>query len=248
MSEKPGKKPRRKDELLMLDDNPGQLGVLVTRVKKFNPDWVVSVPVNLEHAVKATLQNLEQQLADRPKLISVDLEMPLARRVCPEGGLDLLKRLRAGDPVVPLVVHSVMQASESIIRQILVERASYVRTREDPQQYWYAKLVPAMAAGYLVCCGSAATSLESCLRTTSPLTDGEWAILAKLGSAMSIDQIADSLSVSKRTVESRLKQIATKLEVDGLIEPVNRTFDTSGNIYRNRLIPFYHDNRAKFGK
>jgi len=248
VSAKLGKTLRPKNELLMLDDNPGQLGVLVSRIKKANSGWVVRVPINFEEAAEATLRGLEAQLVDRPALISVDLEMPLARKVCPEGGLALLRRLRAADPVVPLVVHSAANVSDSIVRQILVERASYVRTREDPTHYWYAKLIPAMAAGYLVCCGSAATSLESCLRPTTPLTDGEWAILTKLGTAMSIDQIAESLGVSYRTVESRLKQIATKLEGDGLIDPVNRTSETSGNIYRTRLIGFYHENRVRFGK
>jgi DNA-binding NarL/FixJ family response regulator len=156
------------------------------------------------------LAQIEASPAD---LVMVDLSLG------DEDGVILVERLAERAPTVPLLVYSMHETASEISRAFAAGARGYVTKREAPGLI--ARAVRECLAGRTFVSPRAARSLDErpgVSESAEPLSLQEQRVYDLLGQAASVQEIAEKLEVSRRTVETYFGRIQVKLRLADMRE------------------------------
>jgi len=134
-----------------------------------------------------------------------------------ESGFDLITELRAQK--IPVLVYSMHEDAESIYRSLRSGASGYVSKREEADILRSA--VQALLNGEYFMSPCAAEALANRIdefsgASNSQLSEREQQILILLGQGCGPSEIAETMSISVRTVESYCTRIIEKLALSGM--------------------------------
>jgi DNA-binding NarL/FixJ family response regulator len=208
--------PLGKKTILIVDDHPVLRRGLATLIES-EPDLAVCGEAATYQAA------LEAIREHRPDLVVVDLAI--------EGrdGLDLVKELKVLHPEVPALVLSMYDESVYAERCLKAGAHGYVTKQEldttvlvaihrvlDGERYMSNKVESLLAAKFIS--GQA-------LDTDSPLdalSDRELQVFRLIGQGRTTRQIAETLTLSVKTIESHIEHIKQKLALESAAELAQR--------------------------
>lgn len=150
--------------------------------------------------------------AAQPDVVVVDISL------AGESGLDLLAELRSRS--IAALVYSMHEDADLIERAFNLDAAGYVTKREEPTVLREA--LEEILAGRRYVSPRAARSLAERMAARGtrpahkPLSDKEQQILNMIKRSDSTAEIAATIGISSRTVESYCSRIIAKLELDGM--------------------------------
>jgi len=162
----------------------------------------------------------------RPDLVILDLNLPGM------GGLEVIRRLKIEDPDVRILVLSMHDDAMYAMRALQAGASGYVSKNEAPAQILEA--IGRIAEGQTYVGHELAQELAvfNVRGPSHPLEDlsrRDLEVLRLLGEGRSLQQIADTLGLSYKTVANNCTQIRTKLGV-------RRTADLIRIAIQNRLV------------
>jgi DNA-binding NarL/FixJ family response regulator len=157
----------------------------------------------------------------RPDVAVIDINLGDAH------GLDLVKNLRAQYPDLEVVVFSMYDEEVYAERAIRAGARGYIMKSESTESV--AEAVRAAAQGEIYLNRKAASRLLSRVAGGRPakrageigleeLTDREMAVFQMLGQGQSMEDIADQLNLSRKTVETYRRRVKEKLDFDTVAE------------------------------
>jgi DNA-binding NarL/FixJ family response regulator len=207
-AETPEPEPRAKKTIFIVDDHPVLRRGLASLIE-IEPDLAVC-------GAAATAQAALEALSERqPDLLIVDLALE------DSDGLDLVKAVKRSHPVVPTLVLSMHDEAVYAERSLRAGARGYVTKQQldetvltairrvlDGKTYMSAGLEQRLATKYI-----GGGSLE----TGSPLdalSDRELQVFRQIGLGRSTRQIAESLKLSIKTIESHREHIKQKLGLE----------------------------------
>jgi len=206
----------KKKRILLVDDHPVLRRGLAALVE-VEPDFIVC-------GEAATCQEaLDAFTGNKPDLVIVDIEL--------EGrdGLDLVRELKSRYPEVPALVLSMYDESVYAERSLKAGAMGYLskqqldetvliamRTIVDGQIYMSDKLQTQLAHKFL---GGRPHQSDSYVGT---LSNRELQVFRMIGRGQSTRQVAKSLSLSIKTIESHIEHIKHKLTLESATELVHR--------------------------
>lgn len=160
---------------------------------------------------------LERFAACRPDLLIMDLSMPGM------GGLEAIRRLRAKEPELKVLVFSMHENPAFVERALQARVSGYISKNSSPEVLVAA--VRRIAAGGIYIDAELAQNVvvQQTRDKGSPfagLSNREFQILCMFAEARGIEEIAEELSLSAKTVSNYLTQIKEKLGVGSTPELV----------------------------
>ena len=198
--------------ILVADDHPvvrdGLVAVLGTQ-----PDFeVVGEAANGAEAVQRTTDL-------RPDLVLLDLEMPEM------DGVEALKRMRAADPDVRVIVFTVFDTDDRIMAAVQAGAQGYILKGAPRDQVFEAMRV-VHAGGSLLAPVVASKLLRQIGHQrerpgqSDVVTPREGEVLSLLAGGLQNKEIADKLGISERTVKFHVGSIMSKLKAGNRTEAV----------------------------
>lgn len=185
--------------ILLADDHPvvrdGLAAMLATQ-----PDFeVVGEAGNGAEAVAEAARL-------RPDVVLMDLEMPDL------DGIEAIKRLRAADPSVQVVVLTAFDTDERIVGSLQAGAQGYL-LKGAPRAEIFAAIRTVSAGGALIPPVVASKLLRQVRAAESPdaLTARESEVLSLVASGLANKEIAARLSISERTVKFHVSAVLSKL-------------------------------------
>ncbi len=131
-------------------------------------------------------------------------------------GLDLLKRLKEQVPAMPVILITCKQDPETILQALRAGAGEYV-TKPFDLAYLRAAVRQALDKACLPLAQASHRSEEEEARWAS-LSDREREVLARIAAGQSNKQIAQTLAISERTVETHVGNLLEKLGVTSRTE------------------------------
>jgi DNA-binding NarL/FixJ family response regulator len=200
--------------VVVIDDHPSIRDAIADTVGD-QPDMELCGVAGSAH------EAFELVRAARPDVAVVDISLGDAH------GLDLIQNLRAQHPALEVVVFSMYDEAVYAERAIRAGARGYVMKSESTQSV--AEAIRAAAQGEIYLNRRAASRLlskvatgRSAARSQDPgleeLTDREMAVFQMLGQGQPIEEIADRLSLSRKTVETYRRRAKEKLGLDTVSE------------------------------
>jgi len=186
--------------IFLVDDHPSILDALQT------------VFIRNSHEVCGTATNLEKALqalgACEPNLVVVDLSL------CGESGLDLIAPLVERE--IQVLIYSMHEDAATVRRALQAGATGYVSKREPMPILLEA--VQHILAGKRYISPLVALNIESSSlsQTIHALSEREQQILTLLAKGETNAEIAESLEISIRTVESYYTRMINKLDMQGM--------------------------------
>jgi DNA-binding NarL/FixJ family response regulator len=163
-----------------------------------------------------TAIRLTQQL--KPKIVVIDINMQDI------GGIEATRRIISDSPrtrVLALTMYSDARFVEGMLKAGV---SAYVLKDCSIEELYHAIRSAAEGKTYF-CQQVAGTVIESCLAHNHPessapphLTKREKQVLQKITKGRKTQQIASSLDISVKTVETYRRQIMKKLNIDSIVE------------------------------
>ncbi len=144
-------------------------------------------------------------------LILLDISMP------GRGGLDVLKEIRKCRPAIPVLVLSMHPEEEYAVRAFRAGASGYL-TKESAPDELAGAVRKAMAGGRYVS-ASLAEKLAGELRSGSDrpphetLSDREYQVMRMIASGMTVNEIAEKLSLSVKTISTYRSRVLEKMKV-----------------------------------
>lgn len=191
--------PVRGMRIFLVDDHPSILDALQT----------IFMRNNHEVGTATSLEKTEEALATfGPDLVVVDLSL------CGESGLDLIAPLVERD--VPVLIYSMHEDAATLRRALQAGASGYVSKREPMSVLLEA--VDHIFASKQYISPLVSLNLESSFFTQPQhaLSERERQILALLAKGETNAEIAESLNISIRTVESYFTRMISKLDLPGM--------------------------------
>ncbi|MBP1627474.1 MAG: NarL family two-component response regulator [Holophagaceae bacterium] len=150
----------------------------------------------------------------RPDLVMVDLSL------CGESGLDLLRRLPK-EGVPPMLVYSMHEDWLHVRLALQAGAQGYVTKRELSDLLLEAIHAVSLGGQYISprarrAMGESMTGIR--LQGFEECSSQETAILNLLGQGMGVGEVAGSLDLSRKTVESYCGRLQVKLNLNGMKE------------------------------
>ena len=160
---------------------------------------------------------LERFAERRPDLLIMDLSMPGM------GGLEAIRRVRAQEPEIKVLVFSMHENPAFVERALQAGVSGYISKNSSPEVLVAA--VRRIAAGDIYIDAELAQNVvvQQTRDKSSPfagLSNREFQILCMFAEARGIEEIAEELSLSAKTVSNYLTQIKEKLGVGSTPELV----------------------------
>jgi len=156
-------------------------------------------------------QVLEQVRKDDWDLVLLDIAMP------GRGGLDILKQLRHERPELPVLMLSMYPEEQYAVRALKAGASGYL-TKESASEELIAAIRKVSQGGKYVS-SSLAEKLAVYLETDAEkpvhelLSDREYQVMAMIASGKTVNQIADELSLSVKTISTYRARTLRKMEM-----------------------------------
>lgn len=155
----------------------------------------------------------------QPHLVVLDLDLPRLN------GLDVIERVRKGQPETKLLVLSGQDESIFGARAVKAGANAFISKSEDMQRLIQA--AQAVLAGYSIFASSILTSQSTFVDGARPgalirrLSDRELTVLQHLARGLSNKEIAEMLLISNKTISGYKARIFEKLNISSLVELVD---------------------------
>jgi len=198
--------------VLVVDDHPAIRDALAAVIADSNDLALCAEAKSSEQVFRAVEQF-------HPDVAVVDIALPDVH------GLDLIANLMARYPSLRVVVFSVYDEQVYAERAVRAGALGYVMKQEPVQEVLEAIRCAARGEIYLSRrMASRIVTRAALRRSTKPssptdlLTDREIAVLQLLGEGNSVENIAERLHLSRKTVETHRRNAKEKLEFDTVNE------------------------------
>jgi DNA-binding NarL/FixJ family response regulator len=173
---------------------------------------------------------LELVRAGRCDVLVMDISMPGM------SGIDVLKQLRSEGNAVPVLILSVYPPEQYAVRVLRAGAAGYLTKEAAPEELLTAIQKIASGQRYI----SPALG-ETLARSIGPdadqpkhslLSDREFAVLCRIGAGKTVQEIADELSLSSKTVHTYRSRILSKMDMKTGAELVRYVVEHDLNVER----------------
>lgn len=158
-------------------------------------------------------QAMEALRTTQPDVLLVDLTLG------DENGLDLIRALPTAEPHIPTLVYSMHEDWLHVRQAFQAGAAGYVTKRELPDVLIEA--IRTVLSGLIYTSPRALRALaetEVCLEGISQFSSQEIEIFRKLGLPLGVGDIAASMELSRKTVESYCERMLMKVGLKGMKE------------------------------
>lgn len=152
-----------------------------------------------------------------PDLVLMDIRMPVM------GGLEAVRRLRAMDPQVRILILTVSEEDDDLFEAIRAGANGYLLKNVDPDEL--ISSIQKVAAGEAVIPGLLAARIMAELHKEAspeevldPLTGRELEVLGYLSTGASNREIAKQLFISEHTVRNHIQNILSKLHLTNRVQ------------------------------
>lgn len=157
---------------------------------------------------------VEQAKLLRPDVVVLDLSMPEM------SGLDAVAYIRGAVPSANILVLSIHDHEEYVLRSVRAGAQGYLRKDSSPAELRAAVHAVACGGRFFAAAGAPAAttelvSAEENRRKLSTLTARERDILVEIAAGRTNKEIAGRLKIGVRTVESHREALMRKLDVRG---------------------------------
>ncbi|WP_191600014.1 response regulator transcription factor [Marinomonas algicola] len=193
--------PIKTIKLLLVDDHVLVLDGLQARLELEDHIEVIGTACN-------GLEALNQADKLKPDVVLMDVSMPVLN------GLEATKRFREEQPLVKILILSMHYEKEYILSLIQSGANGYVLKDVSSEELVQA-ITTVHQGGTYFSSGASAALFTDTLTTKQkePLTKREISVLKEVATGLSNKEIAQSLNISVRTVETHRQNIKNKLEI-----------------------------------
>jgi DNA-binding NarL/FixJ family response regulator len=193
-------------ELMLVDDHPIVRDGLRQRLEAAERFRVIGEAGNSEDALLIAAEL-------KPKLALVDISLPGV------DGIELTKKLREQDPALSVLIFSMYDDDDHIMRSVQAGASGYV-LKDAPMAQLVAALAAIVAGGTYY--PSSVVNAVTRPPMHSPLSPRERQVLDHLLDGYSNKDIARRLQLSVRTVETHRETIRRKLGAERMVDLVKQ--------------------------
>lgn len=149
--------------------------------------------------------------SSKPDVVVLDLSMPGM------SGIEVLARLRADHPALPVLILSAQPADEMAVRALRAGASGYLNKEMAPEELVIA--VRRVASGRKYVTEALGELLADSLRTTgqplphTSLSDREYQVLLMIGSGKTVSEIAYEIGLSVKTASTYRTRILEKMSL-----------------------------------
>lgn len=154
------------------------------------------------------LEALERIAELEPDVVLMDLMMPKM------GGIEAIEKAKERHPEVEIVALTSVLEDRSVVNAVRAGAIGYLL--KDTQADELCRAIKAASEGKVQLSAEASARLMKALQSPDPLTDlteRELEVLLALSKGMSNLEIADSLTVTEKTVKTHVSSVLSKLSV-----------------------------------
>lgn len=193
-------------QLMLVDDHPIVRDGLRQQLESMERFCVIGEAGNSEDALLIAAQH-------KPKLALVDISLPGV------DGIELTRKLRVQDPTLSVLIFSMYDDDDHIVRSVQAGASGYVL--KDAPMAQLVAAIGAIAAGGTYYPSSVVSAVTR-PPMHSPLSPREREVLDHLLDGYSNKDIARRLRLSVRTIETHRETIRRKLGAERMIDLVKQ--------------------------
>lgn len=202
--------------VLIVDDHAIVRRGLVEILARIDDMSVVGEASDGSSAIKSIRQ-------EKPDVVLLDIALP------DQSGMELLKQVRTLDSHLPVLMLSIYPEEQYAIRALRAGASGYL-TKDSAPDELVAAIRKAVAGGKYVSFALAEVLVQelSLERPSAPherLSDREFQVLVRIGAGKSLNEIADELALSPKTISTYRSRILEKMELHNNADLVRYVFE-----------------------